>query len=178
MLYLEKDVSFVFVFVLLLYLLLLVLLVCNLVVACLIGFLSCLLVVVYIPDKNNIVAALGWFGTIPVLIIGFSQLIFGFNESLRIFKAIVWHLLDSANLLDCFTTETYVLPAAASFLFCCCNTFSDSFKGGCVEEACRFARAIFGISAMILSNLERCWIVNFRLIRHDCRYFFGESVDW
>ena len=76
---------------------------------------------VYLRDKNNIkcVAMSLVYGTIPVLIIGFSQLIFGFNESLRVFGSfIVWHLLDNGEFTGVFYNRNICAAwLAASFPF-------------------------------------------------------------
>ena len=75
----------------------------------------------YLRDKNNIkrVATSLVYGTIPVLIIGFSQLIFGFNESLRFLGSfIVWHVLDNGDFTGVFyNTNICAAWLAASFPF-------------------------------------------------------------
>ena len=52
---------------------------------------------IYFKDKDNMrrIATSLIFGTIPVLVIGFAQWIFKFNDSPRLFGSfIVWHMLD------------------------------------------------------------------------------------
>ena len=87
---------------------------------------------IYLKDKQNIrlVAMNLVYGTIPVLIIGFSKLLFGFSESPRIFGSfIVWHMLDNGEFTEFFITEIYALPGwpLVSF-FCGRVSLSDSFK--------------------------------------------------
>ena len=76
---------------------------------------------IYLRDKNNIktVAMCLIYGTIPVVIIGFSQLIFGFNESLRVFGSfIVWHFLDNGEFTGVFYNRNICAAwFAASFPF-------------------------------------------------------------
>ena len=68
---------------------------------------------IYLQDKSSIkrVSMCLVCGTIPVLIIGFSKLIFGFSDSPRIFGSfIVWHMIDNHEFTGVFTTGTYALP--------------------------------------------------------------------
>ena len=70
---------------------------------------------IYLKEKNNIkrVAMSLVFGTIPVLIVGFTQLILGFNGSYRILGSfIVWHVLDT----DQFTGIFYNRNICAAWL--------------------------------------------------------------
>ena len=70
---------------------------------------------IYLKEKNNIkrVAMSLVCGTIPVLIVGFTQLILGFNGSYRILGSfIVWHVLDT----DQFTGIFYNRNICAAWL--------------------------------------------------------------
>ena len=76
---------------------------------------------IYLKDKNNIkrVAMNLVYGTIPVLIIGFCQLIFGFNESPRFFGSfIVWHMLGNGEFTGVFYNRNICAAwLAATFPF-------------------------------------------------------------
>ena len=75
----------------------------------------------YLRDKDNIkcVAMSLVYGTIPILMIGFSRLIFGFNESLRLFGSfIVWHVLDTGDFTGVFYNRNICAAwLAATFPF-------------------------------------------------------------
>ena len=112
---------------------------------------------IYLRDKNNIkcVALSLVYGTIPVLIIGFSQLIFGFNESLRIFGSfIVWHLLDSGEFTGLFYNRNICAAwLAASFPFFVAAIRSQIRLKQDVSKKSVASLALFSVSlAMILSN--------------------------
>lgn len=76
---------------------------------------------IYLRDKNNVksIAMSLVYGTVPVVIIGFSKLIFGFNEPLRLFGSfIVWHFLDNREFTGLFYNRNICAAwLAASFPF-------------------------------------------------------------
>ena len=112
---------------------------------------------VYLRDKNNIksVAMSLVYGTIPVLIIGFSQLIFGFNESLRVFGSfIVWHLLDNGEFTGVFYNRNICAAwLAASFPFFVAAIRAETHSKENISRNFVASLALFSVSlAMILSN--------------------------
>ena len=112
---------------------------------------------VYLRDKNNIkcVAMSLVYGTIPVLIIGFSQLIFGFNESLRVFGSfIVWHLLDNGEFAGVFYNRNICAAwLAASFPFFVAAIRAETHSKENISKNFVALLALFSVSlAMILSN--------------------------
>ena len=112
---------------------------------------------VYLRDKNNIksVAMSLVYGTIPVLIIGFSQLIFGFNESLRVFGSfIVWHLLDNGEFTGVFYNRNICAAwLAASFPFFVAAIRAETHSKENISKNFVASLALFSVSlAMILSN--------------------------
>ena len=112
---------------------------------------------VYLRDKNVIkgVAMSLVYGTIPVLIIGFSQLIFGFNESLRIFGSfIVWHVLNTGEFTGVFYNRNICAAwLAASFPFFVSAIRSQIHSKEDISKKVVASLALFSVSlAMILSN--------------------------
>ncbi|WP_170951925.1 O-antigen ligase [Synechococcus sp. N5] len=112
---------------------------------------------VYLRDKNNIkcVAMSLVYGTIPVLIIGFSQLIFGFNESLRVFGSfIVWHLFDNGEFTGVFYNRNICAAwLAASFPFFVAAIRAETHSNENTSKSFVASLALFSVSlAMILSN--------------------------
>ena len=112
---------------------------------------------VYLKDKNNIkrVAISLVCGTIPILIIGFSQLIFGFNESLRFFGSfIVWHVLDNGEFTGVFYNRNICAAwLAASFPFFVAAIRSQIHSKEDVSKKVVASLALFSISlAMVLTN--------------------------
>ena len=112
---------------------------------------------VYLRDKNNIkcVAMSLVYGTIPVLIIGFSQLIFGFNESLRVFGSfIVWHLLDNGEFTGVFYNRNICAAwLAASFPFFVAVMRSNVSTKENISKNVLASLALFSVSlAMVLTN--------------------------
>ena len=111
----------------------------------------------YLRDKNNIrrVAMSLVYGTIPVLIIGFSQLIFGFTESLRIFGSIiVWHFLDNGEFTGIFYNRNICAAwLAASFPFFVAAIRSQIHSKGGISKKVVALLALFSVSlAMILTD--------------------------
>ncbi len=111
----------------------------------------------YLRDKNIIkgVAISLVYGTIPVLIIGFSQLIFGLNESLRIFGSfIVWHLLDKGEFTGVFYNRNICAAwLAASFPFFVAVICSQMNSKEHISKKVVASLAMFSISlAMVLTN--------------------------
>ena len=76
---------------------------------------------IYLQDRDNVkhVSMSLVYGTIPVLIIGFSKLIFGFSGSPRIFGSfIVWHIIDNHEFTGVFYNRNICAAwLAASFPF-------------------------------------------------------------
>ena len=111
---------------------------------------------IYLRDKNNIkcVALSLVYGTIPVLIIGFSQLIFGFNERKDFGSFIVWHLLDSGEFTGLFYNRNICAAwLAASFPFFVAAIRSQIRSKEDVSKKFVASLALFSVSlAMILSN--------------------------
>ena len=108
---------------------------------------------IYLRDKNNIkgVAMSLVYGTIPILIIGFYQLIFGFNESLRVFGSfIVWHVLDTGE----FTGVFYNRNICAAWLAATFPFFVSAIRSQeDISKKFVASIALFSVSlAMILSN--------------------------
>ena len=112
---------------------------------------------IYLSDKNNIrrVAMCLVYGTIPVLVIGFSNLIFGFDESLRIFGSfIVWHFLQDGEFTGVFYNRNICAAwLAAIFPFFIAALRSHiSLKDDLVKKLVA-SIALFSVSfAMVLSN--------------------------
>ena len=112
---------------------------------------------VYLRDKNNIkcVSMSLVYGTIPVLIIGFSQLIFGFSETLRVFGSfIVWHFLDNGEFTGVFYNRNICAAwLAASFPFFVAAIRSQIHSKVGMWKKVVASLALFSISlAMVLSN--------------------------
>ena len=111
----------------------------------------------FLRDKNNIkcVAMSLVYGTIPVLIIGFSQLIFGFNESLRIFGSfIVWHVIDNGEFTGVFYNRNICAAwLAASFPFFVAAMRSNIHLKEDISKKVVASLALFSVSlAMILTD--------------------------
>ena len=112
---------------------------------------------IYLRDKNNIrcVAMSLVYGTIPVLIIGFSQLIFRFNESARIFGSfIVWHVIDSGEFAGVFYNRNICAAwLAASFPFFVAAIGSQIHSREDIARKVVASLALFSVSlAMVLTN--------------------------
>ena len=112
---------------------------------------------IYLRDKSNIkrVALSLVYGTMPVLIIGFSQLIFRFDESLRLFGSfIVWHVLDDGEFTGVFYNRNICAAwLAASFPFFIAAVCSQVKSNEDISKNIVSSIALFSVSlAMILSN--------------------------
>ena len=112
---------------------------------------------VFFRDKSNIkrVAMSLVYGTIPVLIIGFSQLIFGFNESLRFFGSfIVWHGLHNGEFTGGFYNRNICAAwLAASFPFFVAAIRSQIHSKEDISKKVVASLALFSVSlAMVLTN--------------------------
>ena len=114
---------------------------------------------IYLRDKNNIkrVAMNLAYGTIPVLIFGFSQLIFGFNESLRIFGSfVVWHVLDNGEFTGVFYNRNICAAwLAASFpFFVAAIRFQIYLKEDILKKIVAWLALCSVSIAMILTNFR------------------------
>ena len=112
---------------------------------------------IYLRDKINIkcVAMSLVYGTIPVLIIGFSHLIFKFNEPLRVFGSfIVWHFLDQGEFNGVFYNRNICAAwLAAIFPFFVAAVLSQIHSKESTSKKVVASLAMFSVSlAMILSN--------------------------
>ena len=112
---------------------------------------------IYLRDKNNIrcVAMSLVYGTIPVLIIGFSQLIFRFNESARIFGSfIVWHVIDNGEFAGVFYNRNICAAwLAANFPFFVAAIGSQIHSREDIPRKVVASLALFSVSlAMVLTN--------------------------
>ena len=110
----------------------------------------------FLGDVNNIkrIAISLVYGTIPVLIIGFSKLIFGFNESLRIFGSfVVWHFLDDGEFTGIFYNRNICAAwLAASFPFFVAAVRSEIHSNQGISKKVVSSLALFSISlAMVLT---------------------------
>ena len=95
------------------------------------------------------------YGTIPILIIGFSQLLFGFNESLRIFGSfIVWHFLDNGEFTGVFYNRNICAAwFAAIFPFFAAAILSQVHANENIFKKVVGLLALFSVSlAMVLTN--------------------------
>ena len=111
----------------------------------------------YLRDKSNIrrVAMSLVYGTIPVLIIGFSQLIFRFDESLRIFGSfIVWHFLDNGEFTGVFYNRNICTAwLAVSFPFFVAAIGSQIHSKEDISKKVVASLALFSVTlAMVLTN--------------------------
>ena len=112
---------------------------------------------IYLRDKNNIrcVAMSLVYGTIPVLIIGFSQLIFRFDESLRIFGSfIVWHVLDNGEFTGVFYNRNICAAwLAVSFPFFVAAIGSQIHSKEDISKKVVASLALFSVTlAIVLTN--------------------------
>ena len=112
---------------------------------------------VYFEDKSAIkrVALNLVYGTIPVLIIGFSQLVFGFNGSPRLFGSfIVWHVLDRGEFTGIFYNRNICAAwLAASFPFFVAAMHSQVTSRENFSKKIVALIALFSVSlAMVMSN--------------------------
>ena len=112
---------------------------------------------IYFQDRANLkrVALSLVYGTIPVLIIGFSKLVFGLSESPRIFGSfIVWHMIDNSEFTGVFYNRNICAAwLAASFpLFAAVVRSKNHFMEDKFKDLIA-SFALFSISlAMIMSN--------------------------
>ena len=111
----------------------------------------------YLRDKSNIrrVAMSLVYGTIPVLIIGFSQLIFRFDESLRVFGSfIVWHVLDNGEFTGVFYNRNICAAwLAVSFPFFVAAIGSQIHSREDISKKVVASLALFSVTlAMVLTN--------------------------
>ena len=111
----------------------------------------------YLRDKSNIrrVAMSLVYGTIPVLIIGFSQLIFRFDESLRVFGSfIVWHVLDNGEFTGVFYNRNICAAwLAVSFPFFVAAIGSQIHSKEDILKKVVASLALFSVTlAIVLTN--------------------------
>ena len=111
----------------------------------------------YLQYKSNIrrVAMSLVYGTIPVLIIGFSQLIFRFEESLRIFGSfIVWHVLDNGEFTGVFYNRNICAAwLAVSFPFFVAAIGSQIHVKDDISKKVVASLALFSVTlAIVLTN--------------------------
>ena len=111
----------------------------------------------YLRYKSNIrrVAMSLVYGTIPVLIIGFSQLIFRFDESLRVFGSfIVWHVLDNGEFTGVFYNRNICAAwLAVSFPFFVAAIGSQIHSKEDISKKVVASLALFSVTlAIVLTN--------------------------
>ena len=112
---------------------------------------------VYFKDKDNIKAISTCLvcGTIPVLIIGFSQLLFGFSHSPRLFGSfIVWHLSHVSEFTGIFYNRNICAAwLAANFPLFIAATYSQAIAKNNFSKQTFAFLALLSISvAMFMTN--------------------------
>ena len=114
---------------------------------------------IYLQDKSSIkrVSMCLVCGTIPVLIIGFSKLIFGFSDSPRIFGSfIVWHMIDNHEFTGVFYNRNICAAwLVASFPFFVAAVRSQIRLGGDVFKKFIALFSLFSISLAIIMSESR-----------------------
>ena len=115
---------------------------------------------IYLRDKSNIkrVAMNLVYGTIPVLIIGFSKIIFGFDETLRIFGSfIVWHVVNNrVEGIGEFTGIFYNRNICAAWLAAAFPLFIAAairFRIFSREDMCKKIVALFALLSISLAMI-------------------------